>query len=178
MKLAVKLAVIAAVLAMAVGASASPFTISSVSVSESYPAVVTWDATHIYVNWQGLPFSTSDYVNITINGGVGNTGAQGFVEYDFPCLGCLYGNSGGPYAFTIPGTVYTESDPGFAFVQNNFVSSGVNIGYTWSSGWTSASFNGEVFTFTGTSTPEPGSLVLLGSGVLGLAGVLRRKINL
>jgi hypothetical protein len=28
------------------------------------------------------------------------------------------------------------------------------------------------------STPEPGSLLLLGSGVLGLAGVLRRKIGL
>ncbi len=28
------------------------------------------------------------------------------------------------------------------------------------------------------TVPEPGSLILLGSGVLGLAGVLRRKINL
>lgn len=29
-----------------------------------------------------------------------------------------------------------------------------------------------------TSTPEPGSLVLLGSGVLGIAGLVRRKLNL
>lgn len=28
------------------------------------------------------------------------------------------------------------------------------------------------------ATPEPGSLILLGSGVLGLAGLLRRKLNL
>ncbi len=35
------------------------------------------------------------------------------------------------------------------------------------------------FTFTPTqSTPEPGSLVLLGSGIVGLAGVLRRKLLL
>ena len=32
-------------------------------------------------------------------------------------------------------------------------------------------------TYMGPSVPEPGSLILLGSGVLGLAGVLRRKIN-
>lgn len=29
----------------------------------------------------------------------------------------------------------------------------------------------------GYSTPEPGSLILMGSGVLGLAGLLRRKLN-
>jgi len=29
-----------------------------------------------------------------------------------------------------------------------------------------------------TSTPEPGSILLFGSGILGLAGVLRRKMNL
>jgi hypothetical protein len=30
--------------------------------------------------------------------------------------------------------------------------------------------------FAGTTTPEPGTLVLLGSGILGLAGTLRRKL--
>jgi PEP-CTERM motif-containing protein len=28
-----------------------------------------------------------------------------------------------------------------------------------------------------TPTPEPGSLVMFGSGIMGLAGLLRRKIN-
>ena len=31
--------------------------------------------------------------------------------------------------------------------------------------------------FNGSSTPEPGSLLLLGSGILGLAGVVRRKLG-
>jgi PEP-CTERM motif len=35
-----------------------------------------------------------------------------------------------------------------------------------------------VTTFSGTSTPEPSTLVMFGSGIIGLAGVLRRKINL
>ena len=39
---------------------------------------------------------------------------------------------------------------------------------------------GEAFTINsgGSTTPEPGSIMLFGSGILGLAGVLRRKINL
>ncbi len=172
-----KLVLVTAVLATALVAHASPFTISSISVSESYPATVTYDSTHIYVNWQGLPFSTSDYVDITVNGGSGLNGVTGMVEYDFPCLGCLYGNGGGPYPFTVPATVLTESDPGFLFVQNVLSDSGIDIGYLWSSSWTPAAFNGEVFTFTGYASPEPGSLMLLGTGVLGLAGVIRRKLT-
>jgi len=38
---------------------------------------------------------------------------------------------------------------------------------------------GEAFTInSGSTVPEPGSIMLFGSGILGLAGVLRRKINL
>ncbi len=39
-------------------------------------------------------------------------------------------------------------------------------------------FQGESFTITsGGTTPEPSSILLLGSGILGLAGVLRRKLT-
>jgi hypothetical protein len=54
----------------------------------------------------------------------------------------------------------------------NFRQSGTNFG--------DCGLGGETFTLSsgGTTTPEPGSIMLLGSGILGLAGVLRRKINL
>jgi hypothetical protein len=46
--------------------------------------------------------------------------------------------------------------------------------------WTAYPQYDEQFTavFNGTSTPEPGSMMLLGSGILGVAGVLRRKLML
>jgi len=54
----------------------------------------------------------------------------------------------------------------------NFRQSGTNFG--------NCGLGGESFTLTGTqggTTPEPSSIMLFGSGILGLAGILRRKLN-
>jgi hypothetical protein len=54
----------------------------------------------------------------------------------------------------------------------NFRQSGTDYG--------SCGTGGESFTLSGvptTTTPEPSSILLLGSGILGLAGVLRRKLT-
>jgi hypothetical protein len=53
----------------------------------------------------------------------------------------------------------------------NFRQSGTNYG--------DCGLGGESFTLTGgsTTTPEPSSILLFGSGILGLAGVLRRKLT-
>src|ERR1039458_1844549 len=59
--------------------------------------------------------------------------------------------------------------------QCNFRQSGTNYGACGSGTL------GESFTLTGSTgggtTPEPSSILLFGSGILGLAGVLRRKLN-
>jgi hypothetical protein len=54
----------------------------------------------------------------------------------------------------------------------NFRQSGYNFGNCF--------IGGESFTITGWPppiTPEPSSIVLFGSGILGIAGILRRKLN-
>jgi hypothetical protein len=37
---------------------------------------------------------------------------------------------------------------------------------------------GTMSIYTSSAVPEPGSLVMFGSGIIGLAGILRRKISL
>jgi len=61
----------------------------------------------------------------------------------------------------------------------NFRQSGTNFGDCGLGGESFTLSSGETTTTTTTSgtTPEPSSIMLLGSGILGLAGVLRRKLT-
>jgi hypothetical protein len=87
----------------------------------------------------------------------------------------------GSFSTTLAGGTYWLS------LQNAVVNDGDPVYWDENSGPSSASENSvgtipsEAFTVLGTSTttssvPEPSSIMLFGSGILGLAGVLRRKL--
>jgi len=66
--------------------------------------------------------------------------------------------------------------PNVAFLENAYIAGGfADPTNTTGDGH---SYFGPNFSYGSTSTPEPGTLVLLGSGLLGAVGVVRRKLNL
>ena len=68
-----------------------------------------------------------------------------------------------------------------ASTNGNWLAWDVNSGPSQAVHNVNGNVRSEAFTIygtSGTSTPEPGTLIMFGSGIIGLAGVLRRKINL
>jgi len=73
----------------------------------------------------------------------------GTAEFDFPGVGNIYYNTGGPISFTAPQTVYLQSDPGFAFIQVDIMPAGIGVTFLLSSTFNGSSgFNGLVFKLT------------------------------
>jgi hypothetical protein len=94
-------------------------------------------------------------------------------------------NAGHTYWFGVISD--NEEDVGYIFPPVNYSVNGLtavtsgNANYT---GYANPAFGGNggaeiaLRITTGSAVPEPGSIALMGTGVLGLAGVLRRKFNL
>ena len=80
---------------------------------------------------------------------------------------------------TFPGDVATVNTiPSLTFIQNSFVAGGTLADPTNTTGSNDSYFGPNFLVGTRSVTPEPGTLVLLGSGLLGAVGVIRRKFTL
>jgi hypothetical protein len=72
---------------------------------------------------------------------------------------------------------------GTGAIQNFYAPSGaarLYLGSTDGSGWyNNGGYQDVTISYSGNSAaPEPGTLIMFGSGILGLVGMMRRKINL
>ena len=86
-------------------------------------------------------------------------------------------------AFTLNGTGQLCGSPYFNSGYTWCDSSDLQSGYIWGAPVPISNGYGEYYStsegfLVRTATPEPGSMLLFGSGVLGIVGVIRRKINL
>jgi hypothetical protein len=73
------------------------------------------------------------------------------------------------YSVALDGTIITFSDPG-----ENAPIGAVNLSVISGENWSGIL---QSVTYDITATPEPGSFALLGAGLLGLAGLARRKLH-
>jgi hypothetical protein len=131
------------------------------------------------VNFSGVLSGTlvvpGEYALTGVTGTYNGASITGLVPLNSPDQGSIFlydnlfftsfpyasntGSSG--FVFSVTG----QPDVNFWFDQNATDYSSVNVNTPVTASFVSA-------------TPEPGTLVMFGSGIIGLAGVLRRKINL
>jgi PEP-CTERM motif-containing protein len=80
------------------------------------------------------------------------------------------------------GDIFANGNSTYYFAWNNDSGNGSLLGENWNNKGC-ANDGGScgnaalIVTYNSGTTPEPGSFILLGTGVLGLAGVIRRKLN-
>jgi len=78
------------------------------------------------------------------------------------------------------GDIFANGNSTYYFAWNNDSGNGTLLGQNWNNEGCAnngGSCGNAAWTVTYGSTPEPSSLVLLGTGALGLAGVIRRKLK-
>jgi len=89
----------------------------------------------------------------------------------------LPGNGGGDFSLNLDpsGTAFWTADFTTGEVWEVDIATG-KILEQWNTGFTTTTFGVSVFGERGTVTPEPSTLLMLGSGLLGLAGTFRKKL--
>ncbi len=132
--------------------------------------------------YTGGNFPTKIDWSVTSNPFGGTTYAAGssqlplFYACDPDGIVCLFDVN---FATTLAGGTYflnlTGADGSLEWDTPSNPLNGTNAYYKDANGVVTSNIEGEGFKISGTSTPEPGSILLFGSGVVGLAGVLRRR---
>jgi len=113
-------------------------------------------------SWSGSSF--------TISGAGGGPSFKGTFTSDITLSGAL--TAGGKYTYTISGGVLTGTMTG----TGNFTGGTTQLTITLSHPFTGGKINLAGGSTNVTAVPEPGTLGLLGSGLFGLACVLRRRL--
>ena len=165
----------------------------SVSDSFTVPTNSSIEDLH-FVYWDA---STSDLLT-TVDMAIGSTSFGGTFQTLSGVTNTFLGTNQYGYALYQADYTFTNipwSGAGYVTLQNACSTSGCSISnpiYWDENGGPSTAYENtlgsvpsEAFTLTGTSgtgtgtgtTPEPSSIMLFGSGILGLAGVLRRKLS-
>ena len=183
------------VLGAALAASTSLAHADSLAVSVLYPTVVTYSTSGVNYDPQGTstnseivnpvgslftPFggdlSTLDGINFLSNGNINTYGTLGAEIFQASgSAGTLdYVATSGTW--TIDGTGALKILGSGYFIVNGVDQAGtITITGSQSGTGDSISFDTETTGATTSVTPEPGSLVLLGTGLLSAAGIARRK---
>ena len=105
--------------------------------------------------------------------------AYGYWEYEVSATGLNVPLSGGTYWLNLQNAVTSQGDPVY-WDENSGMGCHSQECPSQASDSAVGTIPSESFDITGTSgtgtTPEPSSILLFGSGILGLAGLLRRKL--
>ncbi len=147
---------------------------------------ITNDGTALVTNGF-LPLSPPNTLGEDVNGFFLATDTMTFV---FPSAITVFGISFNTFDASPTGG-YTATDNNGNVIPSFFdpfpgFGTGQFVGYSSTVGFTSVTLaapGGFAYTLDdlayggGTTTPEPGSLILFGSGILGFAGALRRKLS-
>lgn len=147
------------------------------SAPKPFPGVINTTTTYHYTEYS-VNVGVTPYIQVTFDSVSPNTFVAAFLgSYDSTNIGSTYlgdpGRSGNLFGVDpLSFQVFVPVTETLVVVINNTAAGNVGVGDPYNlivQGYLDTQF---------TSTPEPSSLVLLGSGVLGVAGLIRRKLNL
>lgn len=170
-------------------------TTSNGTAGVGFPIVTQWPLDNNVNAWEGqvgqIDFLPNDFEGATLSQTFNTAGGAASLSFSLLAMGGPFDNGdGGDFRLLLDGSTLAAFDVGA--INANQVISGTLSAYANLSAGTHTfeidvlrpfQSGGSPYQYvTGADVevngvPEPGSLVLMGSGVLGLAGVLRRKLG-